>query len=342
MAGGGERIGPGEAPPLARLSPGRGSAALPAIGAFLRGRREATVAGMLVLVFVLLCFASPFFLTERNLFNVARQISVTGIVALGEAMVIIAGGIDLSVGSVIGLAAVCAAMLAAATGSPLLGILAAIGIGLVVGVVNGTLVTRARINPFITTLGTLSVARGAALLLTDGNPQPFSNWAAFLGGGKIGAVPVQFILLVLLACATWVFALRTRWGRDAYAVGDNARAARLAGVRVEFTRTLVFAIAGAFAGLGGLLLAGMLANANPNLGLGYELDVIAAVILGGVALTGGRGSIGGVVIGAALMGLLRNAFVLLNVSGYWQTITIGLVVIVAVGADSLNRAADED
>ncbi len=125
-------------------------------------------------------------------------------------------------------------------------------------------------------------------------------------------------------------------------MGDNARAARLAGLDVACTRTLVFVLSGLLAGVGGLLLAGMLANANPNLGLGYELDVIAAVILGGVALSGGRGSIGGVVIGAALMGLLRNAFVLLNVSGYWQTITIGLVVIVAVGADSLNRATEED
>ena len=309
---------------------------------FVQGRREATVAGMLVLVFALLCATSPFFLTERNLFNVARQISVVGIVALGEALVIIGGGIDLSVGSLIGLSAVLAAMTTAATGSPLLGIVASLGVGAAVGLVNGLLVTRARINAFITTLGMLSVARGTALLITDGNPQPFSNWAAFLGGGRILNVPVQFILLVALVAMVWVFAVRTRWGRNVYAVGDNARAARLAGLDVAFTRTLVFALSGLLAGLGGLLLAGMLANANPNLGLGYELDVIAAVILGGVALTGGRGSIGGVVIGAALMGLLRNAFVLLNVSGYWQTITIGLVVIVAVGADSLNRKPEED
>ncbi len=308
----------------------------------LQERREASVAAMLVIVFVLLSFASPYFLTERNLFNVARQLSVVAIVALGQALVIIAGGIDLSVGSVIGLAAVFAAMATDATGSPLLGILAALVTGGGTGIVNGTLVTRARINPFITTLGTLSIARGLALLVTHGNPQRFDNWAAFLGGGRIFNVPVQFLLLVLLAACVWVFAVRTRWGRDVYAVGDNARAARLAGLNVPLTRTMVFTISGLLAGLGGLLLAGMLSNANPNLGLGYELDVIAAVILGGVALTGGRGSIGGVVIGAALIGLLRNAFVLLNVSGYWQTITIGLVVIVAVGADSFNRKTEDD
>jgi ribose transport system permease protein len=314
----------------------------PTLRALLQERREASVAAMLVVIFVLLSLTSPFFLTERNLFNVARQLSVVAIVALGQALVIIAGGIDLSVGSVIGLAAVLAAMTAGATGSPALGIVAALGIGGLTGLLNGTLVTRARINPFITTLGTLSVARGTALLITNGNPQRFDNWAAFLGGGRIFEVPVQFILLVLLTACVWIFSVRTRWGRDTYAVGDNPRAARIAGLNVAFTRTLVFVISGLLAGLGGLLLAGMLSNANPNLGLGYELDVIAAVILGGVALSGGRGSIGGVVIGAALMGLLRNAFVLLNVSGYWQTITIGLVVIIAVGADSFNRKTEDD
>ncbi|MCX5568934.1 ABC transporter permease [Kaistia nematophila] len=309
---------------------------------FVRTRREATVLAMLVLVFIGLTFASEFFLTGRNLSNVARQISVVGIVALGQALVIIAGGIDLSVGSVIGLSAVTGAIVSATTGMPSLGIAGAIGIGMAIGFANGVLITKLRINPFITTLGTLSIARGAALLITNGNPQRFDNWAAFLGYGKIGGLPVQFILLVVLTILVWLFATRTRWGRNVYAVGDNARAARLAGIDVAKTRILVFTVSGSLAGLGGLLLGGMLTNANPNLGLGYELDVIAAVILGGVALSGGRGSIGGVVIGAALIGLLRNAFVLLNVSGYWQTITIGLVVILAVGADSLNRRSEED
>ncbi|WP_336800121.1 ABC transporter permease [Kaistia sp. MMO-174] len=309
---------------------------------FVRTRREATVLAMLVLVFIGLTFASEFFLTGRNLSNVARQISVVGIVALGQALVIIAGGIDLSVGSVIGLSAVTGAIVSATTGMPSFGIAGAIGIGMAIGFANGVLITKLRINPFITTLGTLSIARGAALLITNGNPQRFDNWAAFLGYGKIGGLPVQFILLVVLTILVWLFATRTRWGRNVYAVGDNARAARLAGIDVAKTRILVFTVSGSLAGLGGLLLGGMLTNANPNLGLGYELDVIAAVILGGVALAGGRGSIGGVVIGAALIGLLRNAFVLLNVSGYWQTITIGLVVILAVGADSLNRRSEED
>ncbi len=309
---------------------------------FVRTRREATVLVMLVVLFIGLAFYSEYFFTARNLANYARQISVVGIVALGQALVIISGGIDLSVGSTIGLAAITAGIVSIVTGSPGLGLIGAILIGTLVGLINGVLVTRFRINSFIATLGMLSVARGTALLVTNGSPQRFDNWAAWLGYGKIGEFPVQFILLAILTTVIWFFATRTRAGRNIYAVGNNARAARLAGIDVERTRILVFTISGSLAGLGGLLLGGMLINASPNLGLGYELDVIAAVSLGGVALTGGRGSIGGVVIGAALMGLLRNAFVLLNISGYWQTITIGLVVIIAVGADSLNRKQEDD
>ncbi|MDR3372461.1 MAG: ABC transporter permease [Ancalomicrobiaceae bacterium] len=307
------------------------------LAAALVARREASVVAVLVVVFVGLSIASPYFLTVRNLANVAQQISVVGIVALGQALVIISGGLDLSVGSVIGLASVSAALATAATGSPFVGIVAAIGVGLVMGVANGLLVTRLRINPFIATLGTMSVARGSAMLLTNARPQAFDNWASFIGGGRIFGVPAQFIWLVLLTGAVWVFATRTRWGRNIYAMGDNAKAAIFAGIDTKRLTVFVFALCGTLAGFGGLLIAGLLNNANPNLGLGYELDVIAAVILGGVALTGGRGGIPGVVAGAALMGLLRNGFVLLSVSAYWQTIVIGLVVLVAVGVDGARR-----
>jgi ribose transport system permease protein len=306
------------------------------LGALL-AQREASVVAVLVLVFLGLSVASPYFLTVRNLANVAQQISVVGIIALGQALVIVSGGLDLSVGSVIGLSAVSAALTAAATGSPLLAIFVAIGIGLFVGTINGLLVTRLRINPFITTLGTMSVARGTALLITNARPQQFDNWATFLGGGRLFGIPAQFVWLTLLTFAVWIFATRTRWGRDIYAMGDNAKAALYAGIDTEKLTVFVFALCGTLAGFGGLLIAGLLNNANPNLGLGYEMDVIAAVILGGVALTGGRGAIPGVVAGAALMGLLRNGFVLLSVSAYWQTIVIGLVVLVAVGMDGIRR-----
>ena len=292
---------------------------------------------MLVLVAGYLSFSSNYFLEPRNLLNIGRQFSVVGIVAIGEALVIIAGAIDLSVGSVTGLSAVSAALVAQWTKSPALGLLAGLLAGALVGVINGVLYTRIKINPFIVTLGMLSVARGAALLLTGGLPYPFENWVGFLGAGHIFTIPVSFLLMLLLAILTHWFATSTRPGRNIFAVGDNARAARLGGINVGGVRRFVFLISGLFAALGGIVLAGTLSSANPNLGQGYELDVIAAVILGGAALTGGRGSVFGVILGAALMGVLRNAFVLLGVSAYWQVVTIGLVVILAVGIDSIRR-----
>ncbi len=311
------------------------------LAAILFSRREASVALILLLVIIFMSFANEFFLTQRNILNVGRQASVVAIVALGQALVIIARGIDLSVGSVIGLSAVTGAYVAAGTDSQLLGIGGALGAGLVAGMFNAILYTRFHINPFIATLGTLSIARGIALLMTGGIPISFSGWASYLGAGRILEVPVSLILMILLAGAFIIFTTRTRIGRDIYATGDNPTAARLAGIDVDRTRFLVFALCGLLAGLGGLILAGNLASASPNLGRGSELDVIAAVILGGVALSGGRGSIIGVVLGALLMALLANAFVLLGISSHWQVITKGLVIVVAVGIDGIQRGRED-
>jgi ribose transport system permease protein len=303
----------------------------------LLGQREASVCLMLVLVAAYLSVSSAYFLSARNLLNIGRQFSVVGIVAIGEALVIISGGIDLSVGSVIGLAAVVAALVVKLTGSAALGLAAGLTSGALVGLTNGALYTRIKINPFIATLGMLSVARGAALLLTGGLPVRFENWVSFLGSGYVSTIPASFLLMLALAVVAHVFTMRTRWGRNIFAVGDNPRAARLGGIDVNGVRRFVFLASGLLAALGGIVLAGTLNSSNPNLGQGYELDVIAAVILGGAALSGGRGSIFGVIFGAALMGVLRNAFVLLGISAYWQVVTIGIVVILAVGIDSVRR-----
>lgn len=312
---------------------------------FVRGlgrHREASVFAMLAAVAIYLSFASDYFLEPRNLLNVGRQASVVAIVALGQALVIIARGIDLSVGSVIGLSAVVAAVLMRDTGSEAVGLTAGLLTGLACGLLNGVLYTRFRINPFIATLGTLSIARGIALLMTGGIPVPFGGFAEFVGAGRIFDIPVSFLLMIVLAVVVHVFASRTVIGREIYAIGDNPKASRLAGVNLRAIRLFVFAFCGLLAGLGGLILAGNLASADPNLGMGYELDVIAAVILGGTALSGGRGSILGVVIGALLMALLNNAFVLLGISAYWQVVTKGLVIIFAVGLDGLQRGGDDD
>ncbi|ABR64457.1 ABC transporter permease [Sinorhizobium medicae] len=304
--------------------------------------REASVLAMLAAVAIYLSFASDYFLEPRNLLNVGRQASVVAIVALGQALVIIARGIDLSVGSVIGLSAVVGAVLMRDTGSETIGLVGGLATGLACGVVNGLLYTRFRINPFIATLGTLSIARGIALLMTGGIPVPFGGFAEFVGAGRIHNIPVSFLLMIVLAIIVHIFAVRTVTGREIYAIGDNPKASRLAGVNIHYIRLFVFALCGLLAGLGGLILAGNLASADPNLGMGYELDVIAAVILGGTALSGGRGSIIGVIIGALLMALLNNAFVLLGISAYWQVVTKGLVIIFAVGLDGLQRRGDDD
>ena len=311
-------------------------------GRSLIGQREASVALMILLLFVYLGFRNEFFLTPRNLLNVGRQASVVAIVALGEALVIISRGLDLSVGSTLGLAAVASAYVGHSSGDQSLALLAGLGVGALVGVINGGLVTRININPFIATLGTLSVTRGLALLITGGIPIPFSGGIPeFLGAGRIYTVPASLILMVVLAIIFHIFASRTRIGRNIYAIGDSPTAARLAGVNVEGARLLVYVLCGALAGLGGIILSGNLASANPDLGRGYELDVIAAVILGGTALSGGRGSILGVVLGALLMALLGNAFVLLGISAHWQVVSKGLVIIFAVGIDGIRRGRED-
>ncbi len=307
----------------------------------IAARRETSVAFFLLLIIIFMSFANEFFLTQRNLLNIGRQASVVAIVALGQALVIIGRGIDLSVGSTIGLSAIVAALVAQATGNQSLAVVAALGVGLSVGLANGLLYTRLHINPFIATLGTLSIARGISLLVTGGIPISFDGWAAWFGAGRIGQVPVQLILMLVLAVALHIFVTQTRLGRNIFAVGDNPTAARLAGIDVDKTRVMVFALCGLLAGMGGLILAGTLGSAGPDLGRGYELNVIAAVILGGTALSGGQGSIVGVVLGALLMALLGNAFVLLGVSSHWQVVTMGLVIILAVGFDGVRRGRED-
>ncbi|MBA8821674.1 ATPase [Ochrobactrum sp. P6BS-III] len=304
--------------------------------------REASVLLMLIAVAIYLAIASDYFLSPRNLLNVGRQASVVAIVALGQALVIIARGIDLSVGSVIGLSAVVAAIAIRDTGYESVGLAAGLLTGVACGAINGALYTRFKINPFIATLGVLSIGRGLALLLTGGIPVPIGGLAEFVGAGRLLGIPVSFLLMIVLAIVVHVFVTYTVIGREIYAIGDNPKAARLAGVNIKATRLVVFTICGFLAGLGGLILSGNLASADPNLGIGYELDVIAAVILGGTALSGGRGSIIGVVIGALLMALLNNAFVLLGVAAYWQVVTKGLVIILAVGIDGLTRGNEDE
>lgn len=305
-------------------------------------KKEFSIFIALMVLCICLSILSPYFLRVNNIFNVLRQFSITGILAVGEALIIITGGIDLSIGSLVGLMGVLVAIYSN-TGMPsLLVFFAAIATGACVGGINGLLVAEVGINPFITTLGMTSIARGATLLITGG--LPFSNETPimWLGGGYIGPVPVPVILMFLIAAAGHIFANYTLPGRNIYAVGNNERAAKLSGIRVERIKLMVFMLMGALCALSGIILSGTLDSAEPTAGAGYEMDAIAAVILGGASLSGGEGSIIGVIIGAALMGVLRNGFVLLGTSAYWQTVAIGVVIIAAVAIDSIrtkSRAA---
>ncbi len=299
-------------------------------------KKEFSVLLALAALCVIISLLSPYFLRVNNLFNVLRQFSIIGILAVGEALIIITGGIDLSVGSVVGLMGVMTALYANAGMPTILVFLASLATGAMVGGVNGLLVTGLGINPFIVTLGMMSIAKGAALLITGGLPISNETPITWLGGGYVGPVPFPVIVMFIVAALGQLFASKTLPGRNVYAVGDNERAAKLSGIRVERIKCMVFMITGALCALSGMLLSGTLNSAEPTAGAGYELDVIAAVVIGGASLSGGEGSIVGVIIGAALMGVLRNGFVLLGISAYWQIVSIGVVIIAAVAIDSVK------
>jgi ribose transport system permease protein len=291
----------------------------------------------LVLICVVLSLLSNRFLTASNLINVARQVSINAIVAAGMTVVIITGGIDLSVGSTIALAG-CAALIVAGPAGDLLGMLAGILAGALVGLLNGGLVAWGRVPPFITTLATMTIVRGAALVMTNGEPIVKSEGAyLWLGQASIGPVPVPIILMVAVLLGTHWFLARTRWGIYVYAVGGNAEAARLVGISLAGVQILVYVLASALAALAGLVLAARLSSAQPNTGVGFELDAIAAVVLGGTSLMGGEGGVWGTTVGAFIIGVLNNGFNLLNVSPFYQLIAKGAVIVLAVLVDQVLK-----
>jgi ribose transport system permease protein len=292
----------------------------------------------LIVLFVALAIASPHFLTETNLSSVVRQTAVINIMSLGMTIIIIAGGIDLSVGAILAMSGVIGAM-AMQWGLPIpVGILIGILTGLFWGFVNGILTTRLRIAPFIVTLGTLGIIRGLTLIITNGLPvhgvpQGFS----FLGEGNLLGVPFVLWVLVVCALATHVILEHTRLGRYAYAIGSNPDAAVYAGVPVGFDTTTLYALGGMLTGLAGMIEASRLMTGQPAAGNGYELQAIAAVVIGGGSLHGGEGSVVGTLIGAFIMGLLSNGSDLLGVSPYLQQAIIGAVIILAVTVDELRK-----
>lgn len=301
-------------------------------------RRVGTLVGLFLLG-ALLSFLSPFFLTASNLLNIMEQTAINAVIAVGMTFVILSAGIDLSVGSITALAGVVMANRLQA-GTPLLvAILAGLTTGAACGLVSGLLITRGKLPPFIATLGMMSVARGAALLFTDGRPiSGFDESLRQLSTGRILSIPVPVILTVVLYALSIVLLSRTRFGRYVYAIGGNEEATRLSGVAVGFHKTLVYVLCGVTAALASVLLTARLNSAQPIAGMAYELDAIAAVVIGGTSLTGGLGTLGGTLIGALTMGVLRNGLNLLGISSFLQQIVIGIVIIAAVLMDSLVKS----
>ena len=301
------------------------------------GRQTGTIAG-LVLLSAVLALSSPYFLTVSNIVNVLQQSAIIAIVAAGITFVIISGGIDLSVGSVLALAGlVMADALRAGVALPV-AISLALGVGILAGCLNGLLVTLGRIPPFIATLGTMSAVRGLALMYTGGTPiSGFSaDFRALAAGGLFG-VPAPVVVMLGVYLVAHAVLVRTKVGRYAYAIGGNEEGARLSGINVTFHKTVVYAICGMLSGLAAVLLSARLNSAQPIAGTSYELDAIAAAVIGGTSLMGGEGTLAGTLIGALIMGVLRNGLNLLNVSSYLQQVAIGLVIIIAVFVDMVMK-----
>jgi ribose/xylose/arabinose/galactoside ABC-type transport system permease subunit len=304
-------------------------------------RRLGTLAGLIGLC-ALLSVLTPHFLTVSNLLNVMEQTTINAVIAVGMTFVILSGGIDLSVGSLLALAGVVLAS-ALHQGWPTpLAVLAGIGAGALCGFVNGALVTRGRLPAFIATLGVMSIARGAALVYTEG--RPISGFAAGfrqLATERVFGVPLPVLVALAVYAAAHFLLTRTRFGRYVYAIGGNEEATRLAGVDPGFHKTMVYALSGAMSGLAAALLTARLNSAQPIAGVMYELDAIAATVIGGTSLMGGVGSVGGTLIGALIMGVLRNGLNLLGTSSFLQQIAIGSVIIVAVLVDSMLKPASK-
>jgi ribose transport system permease protein len=291
-----------------------------------------------VVLVVALALLSPAFLTPGNLLNVARQVSINAIIAAGMTFVILTAGIDLSVGSILALAgAIMAGMLKG--GAPVtLGILAGLVVGAGSGMVNGLAVAYGRVAPFIVTLATLTIARGATLVYTDGRPiSDLGGTFDSLGGGDLFGIPVPMVITVLVFAASYVVLSQMVVGRYLYAIGGNAEAARLSGVNVKRYTVLVYVLSGLLAAVAAVILTARLDSAQPTAGAGYELDAIAAVVLGGTTLMGGEGSIGGTLLGAFLIGVLNNGLNLLNVSSFYQQVVKGIVILLAVLLDQRLR-----
>jgi len=298
----------------------------------------------LIVLCVLISVFEPRFLSAGNLASVARQTAVITIIAMGMTVVMVSGGIDLSVGSVLALSGVVGAFAMAAGAPVIVGVATAIAIGFACGLLNGIAVARLRIPPFIVTLGAMGIYRGIALLITDGKavvglPSGFGYLAE---GSLLGVVPIPLLVVLIVSIATHFLLANTQPGRYCYAIGSNIEAARYAGIRVSKYQVLFYVLLGVLAGLAGSIESARLVTGQPTAGEGYELRVIAAVVIGGGSLAGGQGTVIGTIVGALIMGVLANGANLIGISSFAQQVVIGAVIVMAVTFDEFQRRRFEE
>ncbi|HTC44898.1 MAG TPA: ribose ABC transporter permease [Steroidobacteraceae bacterium] len=290
----------------------------------------------LVAVCIALAFMSPDFLTVSNSFDVMRQVSINAVIAFGMTLSILLGGIDLSVGSILAVSSVLAAMMMTGGHGAVLAVAVAILAGAAMGSLNGVVIAKGKVAPFIATLGMMTLLRGLALVFANGSPISgfSSNFFATLGDGYVARlIPVPVVLMLVMFAVFWFVLGRTVFGRHVYATGGNAEAAKLSGVNIDRVQILVYTVSGAMAALAGVILTSRLDSAQPTAGAGYELDAITAVVLGGTSLAGGRGWIFGTLVGALLIGVLNNGLNLMGVSAFYQQVVKGSVILLAVLLD---------
>lgn len=299
--------------------------------------------GPLLALFVLILTVSvinPSFLSVNNLLNLLRQVSANGFIAFGMTFVILTGGIDLSVGSTLALSSAFTAGMISNGMNPVLSVLTGLISGAMLGAINGMLISKGKMAPFIATLATMTIYRGSTLVFTNGNPITGlgdSFFFSFIGRGYLFGVPSPVILMFLIFIILAVLLHRTAFGRKTYAIGGNEEAAYIAGVKIDKIKILIYAISGLMASISGMIITSRLNSAQPTAGQAYEMDAIAAVVLGGTSLSGGRGRIFGTLVGALIIGTLNNGLNLLGVSSFYQQIVKGIVIVVAVLLDRKRK-----
>lgn len=302
-------------------------------------RKLASVLSLIIIVIVL-TILSPHFFTSENFLSIGLQMAVIAIMSIGQVWIIISGGIDLSVGSIMAISGVVTTMLIASGVDMVLASLVGILVGAFCGFINGFLTSVGKLPPFISTLGMMGIARGMALIITKGVPV-FGLPAEFsvIGNGRLaGIFPIPVLITLVLAVIGHIILSKTPFGRYTYAIGSNFEAARLSGIRTTRMVIYIYLLAGFLYGLGGIILASRLSTGQPTSGLGYELDVIASCVIGGASLSGGSGTIWGAILGALLIGVLRNGSNLLDISAFWQQVAIGTIIIIAVFIDQYQKS----